>query len=87
MSATTTAHGLDLQLRSLSQVLTPDLAKALLAWKADAAAQARYDELADKNTEGQLTPEEARELESIVRFDSAVSLIKAHAHVYLSKAG
>jgi hypothetical protein len=41
-------------LRPLSQHLTLELARALVHLQADVETQARYDELADRRTEGQL---------------------------------
>jgi hypothetical protein len=62
-------------LRPLSQNLTVELARALIGVEADAETQARYDELAGKRTEGQLTPDELAELESIVRANTLLGVI------------
>ena len=78
--------GLGLVMDSFRRSLTPDIARFLVGWKADEAAQARYEELAGKNTEGQLTPEDRRELEAIVRFDSTMGLLKAQAQLTLHQA-
>ncbi len=51
-------------LRPLSRDLTIELARALVDVQADAETQARYDDLADKHTGGQLSPDEHAELES-----------------------
>lgn len=79
----TKATGLGLVMDSFGRSLTPDVARFLVEWKADEAAQTRYAELADKNAEGQLTPEERRELEAVVRFDSTMALLKARAQLTL----
>lgn len=71
---------------SFGRSLTPDVARFLVEWQADEAAQARYAELAGKSTEGQLTSEERRELEAIVRFDSIMALLKARAQLTLRPA-
>ncbi|MCZ7640642.1 MAG: hypothetical protein M5U12_34025 [Verrucomicrobia bacterium] len=71
-------------LRPLSQRLTSELARALIAVQADAETQARYDELAGKRTEGQLTPAEAAELESMVRANTLLGILKAEAHTLLA---
>ena len=42
-------------LRPLPRGLTAELAHALIHLRADAETQARYDELAEKRTEGKLT--------------------------------
>ena len=62
-----------------------ELAGALLRLKADTEVQSRYDELAGKNTEGVLNAEERAELESLVRANSILSLLKAEAHAFLQQ--
>ncbi len=73
-------------LRPLSQSLTIELARALVAVQADAETQARYDELAGRRTEGQLTPAEQAELESIVRANNLLGVLKTEAHAFLAHA-
>lgn len=73
-------------LRPLSQNLTVELARALIGVEADAETQARYDELAGKRTEGQLTPDELAELESIVRANTLLGVLKTEAHTFLAHA-
>jgi hypothetical protein len=51
--------------------------------EADAEVQTRYEELAGKNTDGVLTPAEHAELESLVRANSILSLLKAQARAFL----
>ncbi len=72
-------------LRPLSRNFTVELARALVGVEADAETQTRYDELAGKRTEGQLTPAEQHELESIVRANTMLGVIKAEAHVFLAR--
>ena len=72
-------------LRPLGRELSFELAGALMRLKADVEVQARYDELASKNTEGTLTPAERAELESIVRANSILSLLKAEARAILRR--
>jgi hypothetical protein len=81
-NAQTTA--LERLLRPLSQSFTAELARALIAVQADAETQARYDELAGKRTEGQLTPVEQAELESIVRANTLLGVLKTEAHAFLA---
>jgi hypothetical protein len=69
-------------LRPLRRELTAELADALLRLKADAQVQARYDELAGKNSEGALTPRQRAELESLVRANSLLTLFKAEARAF-----
>ena len=58
---------LDRMLDPLSDCLTPAMARRLAKFRADAATQARVDELATKCNEGELTPAERREYEAYVR--------------------
>ncbi len=72
-------------LRPLRRELSTELADALLRLKADAEVQARYDDLASKNTEGTLTPDERAELESLVRANSILSVLKAEARAFFQR--
>jgi hypothetical protein len=78
--------GLERLLRPLSQNLTLELARALVSVQADAETQTRYDELAAKRTEGQLAPAEQAELESIVRANTLLGVLKAEANAFLAHA-
>jgi hypothetical protein len=73
-------------LRPLARNLTVELARALVAVEADGETQARYDELADKHTEGQLTPVEQAELEAIVRANTLLGVLKTEARAFLANA-
>ena len=70
-------------LRPLRRELSVELADALLRLTADAEVQARYEELADKNTEGTLSRRGKSELESLIRANSILSILKAEAHAFL----
>ncbi len=72
-------------LRPLRRQLSTELADALVHLKPDAEVQARYEELADKNTDGSLSTEERAELESLVRANSILSLLKAEARAFLQQ--
>ena len=76
--------GLERLLRPLSRGLTTELARALVNLTADLETQARYDALAEKRTEGSLTPLEQEELESLVRANTLLGLLKAEAQSVLS---
>lgn len=82
ISGETTA--LERLLRSLPRGLTAELTRALIDLRADAETQARYDELAEKRTEGKLTATEQEELESIVRANTLLGLLKAEAQSLLA---
>jgi len=70
-------------MRPLSRSLSADLARALLSLRADEETQARYDELADRNTRGALSRDEAQELEAIVRANTFLGILKAQAQATL----
>jgi len=72
-------------LRPLRRELTSDMADALLRLKADAKVQARYDALASRNTEGTLTTKQRAELESLVRANSFLAVLKAEARAFLKR--
>jgi hypothetical protein len=72
-------------LQPLRRELSTELADALLHLKAGAEVQARYDELASKNTDDNLTSEERAELESLVRANFILSLLKAEARALLER--
>jgi len=73
-------------LRPMTRNLTADLARALVNLSADEETQTRYDLLAEKNTEGQLNAAEREELESLVRVNTLLGVLKAEAHAVLAKA-
>lgn len=72
-------------LRPLRRELSMQLADALVRLQADPEVQARYEELADKNTEGRLSKAEKSELESLVRATSVLTLLKAEARAFLQR--
>ena len=78
-------NSLERLLRPLRRELSAQLADALLRLNADPEVQARYDDLAAKNTEGALSAEERAELESLVRANSILSLLKAEARAFLQQ--
>ena len=73
-------------LRPLSQKLTVELARALVSVQADAETQAIYDDLAERRTEGRLSPPEQVELESIVRANTLLGVLKTEARAFLAHA-
>jgi hypothetical protein len=66
-------------LELVGKCLTPESAKAVLDFRLTSTAQARLDELADKNAEGTLTPEERREYEAQVGAIEITSILQARA--------
>jgi hypothetical protein len=73
-------------LRPMARGLSTELARALVNLTADAETQARYDSLADRRTEAHLTPAEQQELESLVRVNTLLGILKAEARAVLAKA-
>jgi hypothetical protein len=88
MATTTTPienGALDRMLDPLSECLTPALARRLVKFRADAATQARIDELADKCNEGDLTPTERREYAAYVRAIHLIAILQSKARQTLAK--
>ena len=73
-------------LRPMARGLSTELARALVNLTADEETQARYDWLADRRTEAQLTPAEQEELESLVRVNTLLGILKAEARAVLAEA-
>ena len=73
-------------LRPMARGLSSELARAIVNLAADEETQTRYDVLAEKRTEGQLTPAELEELESLVRVNTLLGVLKVEAHAVLAKA-
>ncbi len=73
-------------LRPMARGLSTELARAIVNLTADEETQSRYDSLAEKNTEGQLTPAEREELESLVRVNTLLGVLKVEAKAVLAKA-
>lgn len=73
-------------LRPMARGLSTELARAIVDLTADEETQSRYDLLAEKNTEGQLTPAEREELESLVRVNTLLGVLKVEAKSVLAKA-
>lgn len=71
-------------LEPVGRALNVDAARRLLELRADAAAQARVEELADRNTEGVLTADEGREYESLVNAAMLINVLQGKARVRLA---
>lgn len=77
---------LDRVLDPLTDCFTPALADRLMRLDADSATQARIDELADKCTEDELTPEERAEYEVYVRAGELIAVLRAKAQKFLRQS-
>jgi hypothetical protein len=75
---------LDRILAPVTDCLTPEAARRLVALRADPEAQQRIDELADKCTEGSLSPQERSEYEAYVAAVNVLAVLQAKARTLLS---
>jgi len=69
--------------RPLRRGLNAELAALLLRMQADEEVQAHYEDLADRNTEGQLSETELDELALMVRANALLTVLKAEARSVL----
>lgn len=86
MAAAAALSALDRILDPVGRCLTPEVARALVQLRADEGTQARLEELADKSTEGTLTPGEREEYEAYVSAIDFLSVLQAKARSILSAA-
>jgi hypothetical protein len=77
---------IDRILEPVGRCLTPEVARALVGLRADAETQARIEELADKCTEGTLSPAERAEYEAYVTAIDFLAILQAKARGALSRA-
>jgi hypothetical protein len=85
MSQTQETLTLDRLLDPVTRCLTPEVARRLVELRADAELQKRVDMLADKNTEGELTPAEREEYELFVRTSRFIAILQAKARKLLAQ--
>ncbi len=74
---------LDRLLDPVSRCLTPEVARALINLRADPSIQARLDELADKNTENRLTPDEREQYDLYLSAISVITVLQSKARMIL----
>jgi hypothetical protein len=84
MKRVQSAPVLDQLVAPLADCLTPESARRLLSLKADAELQALVDDLAERHSRGELTPEEHAEYGSYVYFDTFVAILKSKARQLLA---
>jgi hypothetical protein len=80
------SSALDRLLDPVGRCFTPEVARALIALRADEETQARIDELADKCTEGTLSPAERAEYEAYVAAIDLLAILQAKAKGALARA-
>lgn len=76
---------LDGLIEPVGQCLTPDVAKRIVALRANSDLQARVDELADKSNAGTLNDEERSEYQQYVSFSQFVTLLQIKARDMLDR--
>lgn len=77
---------LDRLISPLGDCLTPESARRVLTLKADPQLQAYIDDLANRHSEGRLTPEEQAEYGRYVSFSTFVAILKSKARQLLAGA-
>src|ERR1700694_4924706 len=77
MPADSAQIALERVLAAVGQRLDRQSAEPLLRLRADTEMQGRIEELADKCTEGRLTPEERDEYEAMIRVGNFVAILQA----------
>src|SRR5436190_1285793 len=85
MKTKTNYSPLEQMIENLSKCFTPESAKRLLKLRADAKLQKHIDELADKCTEGTLSPEERAEYGDCVALSTFIAILKSKARQQLAK--
>ena len=73
-------------LEPVSRSLNDEAASQLVRLKADANIQARVDELASRNNEGDLSPAELAEYERYVAAGTLIAILQAKARQVLAKS-
>ena len=82
MSPTAVSHQrqvLDRFLNPVRDLLTPDVARGIADLRADPVTQKRIEDLADRNHEGQLSPDELAEYEALVNGANVMAVLQAKA--------
>ncbi len=85
MPADSAQIALERVLAAVGQCLDRQSAESLLRLRADTEMQERIEELADKCTEGELTPEERDEYEAMIRVGDFVAILQAKARRLLAE--
>jgi hypothetical protein len=74
---------LERMLDPVRDALTPAVAAAIADLRADAETQAHLDDLANRNTSGQLTADERAEYEMLVAAGNVIAVLQAKARAVL----
>ena len=84
MKATKNGAVLDELVARLAACLTAESARRLLALKADRTLQAHVDDLADRHSQGLLTPAEEAEYGTYASYSTFVAILKSKARQLLA---
>lgn len=66
-------------LNPLQDCFTPEVARRIVALRADANVQSRLENLAVRNSEGTITPEDRSDYESLVSAGNLIAVLQAQA--------
>lgn len=69
---------------AILRFFTTQQAEAMVAYRGDEAIQARIEDLAHKNTEGELTEQERAEYEGYVQANKFIAVLQAKARRLLA---
>ena len=86
-SAPTDAAILGRFVRPEENNLSPTAARAILKLEFDALDRVRMHELAVKNQEGRMSPEERAELDSYIKVGDLLAILQSKARKVLKKSG
>ena len=87
MKTKTKYSPLEQMIDGLSKCLTPESAKQVLKFRADAKLQKHLHQLADKCTEGTLTPEERSEYGDCVTLGTFLAILQSKIRQKLAQKG
>ena len=85
MTTTFDTTAFDRGMDPILRLLTPGQVQALAAYRGDDALRRRIEELAARNTEGELTERERAEYEGYVRANKFVAILQARARRMLGE--
>ena len=86
MAVTLDAAAFDRGTDPILDFFNVEQARALVAYRGDEALRARIEELAEKNTEGQLTDVERAEYEGYVQANKFIAILQAKARKLLKNS-
>ena len=87
MATTANTLAFDRATDPVLRFITPEQARALVAFTGDEPLRRRIEELASRNTEGQLTEAERSEYEGYVRANKFIAVLQAKARKLISGHG